>query len=99
MLAGIVRGPDGRPMAGVDVTLSGAGYRRPDPERAADARVGENAAPRIRTGPDGRYAFRPQGHRVSVIAIHDAGFAVRSADDLAASGDLTLAPWGRVEGS
>ncbi len=33
-----------------------------------------------------------------MIAVHDAGFAIRSTDDQAASGDLALAPWGRVEG-
>ena len=98
MLAGIIRGPDGRPMAGVDVTLIGAGFDTPIQNGRLMPGQAENAAPRIRTGPDGRYAFRPQGHRVSIIAIHDAGFAVRSADDPAASGDLTLAPWGRVEG-
>src|SRR5262249_853995 len=58
-----------------------------------------NAAPRVRTGPDGRYAFRPQGHRVAVIAVHDAGFAFRSADEPAAATDLTLEPWAHIEGT
>ena len=53
---------------------------------------------RDRTGPDGRYAFPPQGHRVSVVAVHDAGIALGSGSSPAASTDLALAPWGRIEG-
>ena len=98
MLAGIVRGPDGRPLEDVNVTLIGAGFDNPIQSGRLVLGQDVNEPPRIRTGPDGRYAFRPQGRHVSIIAIHDSGFAVRSADDMAASGDLTLAPWGRVEG-
>ncbi len=98
MLAGIVRGPDGRPLEDVDVTLIGAGFDNPIQSGRLMLGQDVNEPPRIRTGPDGRYAFRPQGRRVAIIAIHDSGFAVRSADDPAAAGDLTLAPWGRVEG-
>jgi AhpC/TSA family len=97
-LAGIVRGLDGRPMAGVDVTLAWAGVETPILNGRLWPGPGQNPTPRIRTGPDGRYAFPPQGRRASVIAVHDTGFAIRSADDPAACGDLALAPWGRVEG-
>ncbi len=98
MLAGIVRGPDGRPLGDADVTLIGAGFDNPIQNGRLKLGQDVNEPPRVRTGSDGRYAFRPQGRRVSVIAIHDTGFASRSADDPAASGDLTLAPWGRIEG-
>jgi hypothetical protein len=97
-LAGIVRGPDGRPIADVEVLLNeaDAGTQlhngRPAP---GDDR---NRALRVRTGADGRYAFRPRTRPVAVVAAHDAGFAIRSADELAASTDLTLVPWGRIEG-
>jgi protocatechuate 3,4-dioxygenase beta subunit len=98
LFTGTIHGSDGRPLAGVDVTLSGSGYDASVENGRLNPRPGRNAAPRIRTGPDGRYAFQPQGRRASVIAIHDAGFAVGSADDPAAASDLALAPWGRVEG-
>ncbi len=58
--------------------------------------VGE--ALHTKTGPDGRFRFQPQAKPVSVVAVHDAGFAVRSPEELAASTDITLAPWGRIEG-
>ena len=44
------------------------------------------------------YASARQGSRVSVIAVHDAGFAIRSPDRAGRSTDITLAPWGRIEG-
>src|SRR5262249_1381670 len=96
--SGIVRGPDGRPMAGVDVVLDGDGYEARIENGRLQPGSGHYPWLRVRTGPDGRYAFRPQGHRVSVIAAHDAGFAIRSADELAVSADLALAPWARIEG-
>jgi RNA polymerase sigma factor (sigma-70 family) len=97
-LSGIVRGPDGRPVAGVDVGLSGVGYDAPIVNGRLQPGSGHHSKLRDRTGPDGRYAFPPQGHRVSVVAVHDTGIAIRSATELAASTDLVLAPWGRIEG-
>ena len=58
--------------------------------------VGE--ALHTQTGPDGRFRFQPQAKPVWVVAAHDAGFAARSPEELAASTDVTLAPWGRIEG-
>jgi hypothetical protein len=97
-LSGIIRGPDGRPLAGVDVALDGDGYEATIEDGRIQPGSGHYRWLRIRTGPDGRYAFRPQGHRVSVIAAHDVGFTIRSADELTSSTDLTLAPWARIEG-
>jgi hypothetical protein len=97
-LAGIVRGPDGRPMAGVDVALSGGGYEASIANGRLERGSGYYRSLRVRTGPDGRYEFHPQEHRVSVIAVHDAGFAIRSAGELSVSTDFSLAPWARIEG-
>ena len=98
-LAGIVRGPDGQPLADVDVAIRGAGYAAEVENGRIQPDLGfYPPSLRAHTGPDGRYAFRPQGHGVSVVAVHDAGFALRSADELAASTNLTLAPWARIEG-
>ncbi len=97
-LEGIVRGPDGRPMAGVSVALAGEGYgARIENGQLKPGSVDDRIL-RMQTGPDGRYAFSHPGRLGSVIAIHDSGFAIRSAEELAASADLTLAPWARLEG-
>src|SRR5262249_9087955 len=61
MLAGVVRSPDGRPLAGVDVALSGSDYdaRIKNGRFLANRVVRE--VPQVKTGLDGRYSFRPQG--------------------------------------
>ena len=97
-LARIVRGPDGRSMSEVIVALVGEGYEasiqngRLKPGSAAEQMIGNLI------GPEGRYTFPLPGGRVSVVALHDSGIAIRSAEELAASTDLPLAPWARIEG-
>ena len=83
-LTGIVRGPDGRPIAGADVALSNADNdaRIQNGRLVANRVVGE--ALHTRTDIDGRFRFPPQEKPVSVVAAHDAGFAVRSPEELAA---------------
>ena len=73
-LAGIVRGPDGRPLAGVDVALQRVGLRRPDRERAAESPFGPESE-RAGSGPARTVVIRSgrRDSRVSVIAVHDAG--------------------------
>ena len=97
-LSGIVRGPDGKPLAGAKVGLSGDDNH----VRMENGRLGSNLvvgeATHTTTGPDGRYRFRPQEHPVAIVVEHDAGFAVRTPRELAASADVTVSPWSRIEG-
>jgi RNA polymerase sigma factor (sigma-70 family) len=97
-LTGIVRGPDGRPLAGVDVALCVPGVDiRIENGRLTSPGV-RPAASRSRTDRDGRYTFAPQEGRAWIAAAHDAGFAMRDPEQLAASTEILLAPWGRIEG-
>ncbi len=80
-ITGIVRGRDGKPVAGAEVTL-----RNSDKPSTT------------KTGPDGRYRFGGQDKPDAVVVVHQSGFAVRPYDEVAASFDVTLAPWGRIEG-
>jgi RNA polymerase sigma factor (sigma-70 family) len=97
-IKGVIRGPDGRPLADADVALSNSdNYARVKNGRLMfDLTVG--TATHMKTGPDGRYSFRPQERPVAIVVAHVAGFGVRSPDPLAASFDVTLVPWGRIEG-
>jgi RNA polymerase sigma factor (sigma-70 family) len=97
-LAGIVRGPDGRPMAGVDVLIAWWGGGTSIENGRLQPASDRDRAVRTRTGPDGRYAFHPPAQGVSVMAVHDLGFALRSPEQLSASTNVTLRPWGRIEG-
>ncbi len=96
-LAGIVRGPDGRPVAGADVAVADEpfGFRIRDGRLESPAR---STAQRVVTGVNGRYAFPPRRPGGWIVAVHDLGFAMRSPEQLAASADVTLSPWGRIEG-
>ena len=40
----------------------------------------------------------PRDREVWIAVVHDAGFALRSPEQLAASAEITLLPWGRIEG-
>ncbi|HZW31229.1 MAG TPA: sigma-70 family RNA polymerase sigma factor, partial [Isosphaeraceae bacterium] len=97
-LTGIVRGADGRSLAGVEVAVCIPG----GDVRIKDGRLTSPHHGPVSTGAqtdrDGRYTFRPQEGRVSIVAAHDAGFAMRDPEQLAATTDITLAPWGRIEG-
>ena len=97
-LTGIVRGPDGQVLPGARVALSNfENDVRIENGRLMNNRVvGE--ATSTTTGPDGRYTFRPQEKPVTVVVADEAGFGVRSPDQLAASTDVRLVPWGRIEG-
>jgi RNA polymerase sigma factor (sigma-70 family) len=97
-LSGIVRSPDGKPLAGAEVALSNSDndVRIDNGRLSSDRTVGE--ATHMKTGPDGRYTFRPQGKPVSIVVVHDSGFAVRTPEQLAATADVTVPRWGRIEG-
>ena len=62
------------------------------------ATQGLSASHHVRTDREGRYAFPPRAASAWIVAVHDAGFAMRSPAELAASTEMVLAPWGRIEG-
>ena len=97
-LSGIVRGPDGQPLAGADVGLRDVGssvqlyyywLKTPGTSlRPCAPRPTEMAV----------IPSRSRDRKAWIVAVHKAGFAVRSPEQLAASTEITLVPWGRIEG-
>ncbi|MBI1313696.1 TIGR03067 domain-containing protein [bacterium] len=97
-ISGIVRDAAGKPVA--DVRLVGtrvntevdfkngvlSDYERPDRSYAV-------------TDASGHYQFAPQEKEFGVFAGHGTGYVRKSAAELADSSDLTLEPWGRIEGT
>jgi len=98
-LIGHVYTPDGSPAAGVAVAIALPGnYLLPVDN-------GKLNLPAIAT-PDnditdssGRFELAPQSGPFTLVAVNEAGFAQADQDALAASTDLHLARWGRIEGT
>ncbi|MBN2308684.1 MAG: carboxypeptidase regulatory-like domain-containing protein [Candidatus Hydrogenedentes bacterium] len=94
-LGGVVRSPDGAPVAGADVALLSA-------TRGIRIRDGvirdRSGSVVVRTDEEGRFQFQPEADALAAVAVHDTGFAVALADALAASPGLPLEAWGRVKG-
>ncbi len=87
--------PDGQPAAAAEVILC-------TPSQAVFIRNGRNQQRResitVRTGPDGRFSFPPQTDPYRVVVLHDQGYADLAEEEMAASSQVKLRPWGRIEG-
>src|SRR5262249_312031 len=46
---------------------------------------------------DGRFAFPSQEPPCAILAVHDSGIAIATAEELAAIARFQLQPWGRIE--
>lgn len=105
VVSGIVHDRDGRPVA--EVLIKGTERYREIMfnNGVLDDFVRHDWLSAV-TGPDGRYRFEggsmkrtnPPIKEFGVFAYHKKGYARQSADELRRSGNLTLEPWGRVEG-
>jgi hypothetical protein len=95
--SGVVRSADGKPAAGVDVVLS-------TPTSSIQIRNGEfvlnrgGKAPTIKTGADGKFQLAPEIEPFVLLAMGDGGYAEVTSEQLKASQDVKLQPWGRVVG-
>jgi hypothetical protein len=93
-IEGVVRGIDGEPLEGVDVLLCTAmeslslvnGKSRPDEGR------------RVKTDADGRFSFTPEGASYLFVVLHDTGYAQATKEEVTATGEIRIRPWGRIEG-
>ena len=65
----------------------------------AHAPPGFLADHRYKTGPDGRYAIPTRDKPFGIVVVHEKGFGDLTAEQLARSADVTLRPWGRIEGT
>jgi RNA polymerase sigma factor (sigma-70 family) len=90
---GVLKTPDGKPLADADVFLATASaavpiYSALPPEVAV-----------ARTGRDGRFSFPLDAENRAVIVVNDKGYGQATIAELAARAELTLQPWARVEGT
>jgi len=92
-ITGLVRQPDGSPLAGADVVLLTSitpinNDRLPGPERS---RV-------VKTGLDGRFRFPAIDTSFTIVVLDNKGYAERTSKEFAVASELTVRPWGRIEG-
>ena len=95
-VAGILTGPDGKPIAGADVALSPPGAQLD----VWDQRVQTNEVLKHKTDAAGHFSFPPQTGDIWLVVIHDAGYAFVKGDASAApaKNDLRLTAWSRIAG-
>lgn len=94
-LSGTVCLADGKPVSGAEVILCTG-------SQGAYIREGRNTQKQqsvsVETGPDGQFAFPAQTEPYTLVVLHEKGYAQVTAEELNASSQVTLQPWGRVEG-
>ena len=96
-VAGVVRRPDGTPVAGAKVFVSTAS----DPVRIQDGSLSSSISPPDiveSTGADGRFELPMPLEPYIVGVVHDFGGAEIAAQDLESRDEIVLQPWARVEG-
>lgn len=94
MITGVVRRSDGSPLVGTDVVLVTS------LTLIANGRFSDPLSGRASlTGPDGRFRFPTVDPPFTVVVLHDTGFAQRTSEEFASGPDLTIKPWGRIDGT
>jgi len=94
-LTGIVVGPDGKPLTGVNVALATPGAAL----YMENGRIHEySGSPEVTTDADGKFTFPPEVENYKLVAVHDQGYGEVGGSDFGPGGQITLHPWGRIEG-
>jgi peroxiredoxin len=96
-LAGVVKSADGRPAVNAMLyycTLRDGVYM----EKGGVVRRDATHARQLRTDEQGRFTLPVVADPHSLIVLHDDGFAEVKVEELTKSAQVTLSPWGHVEG-
>jgi peroxiredoxin len=95
-LAGTLRTPDGKALAGADVVL----YRGSNGPYIMNGKINQREQQTIVTSDrDGRYQLPPQAGKFALVVVHELGYAEVRSEQLAKSFDIIVPPWGKVEGT
>jgi protocatechuate 3,4-dioxygenase beta subunit/peroxiredoxin len=94
---GIVQSPDGRPVEGAQVAISGIGYL--SLAKASFRNLSQAETFSAKTDAQGHFSLPAVLASPTIIAVHEQGYAEANADQLAKSPNIVLQPWGRIEGT
>ncbi|MHC4622861.1 MAG: carboxypeptidase regulatory-like domain-containing protein [Planctomycetota bacterium] len=90
---GVVYLANGEPAVGAEVALFASRHRA----YIHDNKFSESSEV-VKTGVDGQFSLPAQAGAYLLVALADEGYAEIEGDNFEASGEITLLPWGRVEG-
>ena len=96
-LRGIVRRPDGTPVAGAQVAAIGRNSYVALGRGGFDSNYGARNEI-ARTDAAGRFVMPESEDLLLVVAAHPSGYAEARPDETQAMTNLVLEPWGRIEG-
>jgi RNA polymerase sigma factor (sigma-70 family) len=91
LIKGRVTTPEGKPLAGAEVTVAAV-------VPVSVYRLFNFGAPIAVTGPDGTFEFPEQPPKSTVLIRSLQGYALTTAGQLASSPDVAVNAWGRIEG-
>ncbi len=96
-ITGIVRMPDGQPAAGAELVIA-------PPEGRVDLRDGQfqygQPFPFARTDTEGRFSLPNRfAWPDQLVVVHESGTAISLAAEPDGPREVTLTPWGRIEGA
>ena len=94
-IEGVIMDPDGKPVEGAEVFVSTGLHRLSIGNSEVRSKKQEKM---VKTGPDGRFLFSPETGACLLVAMHETGYAQQTAEQTLATGEIRLAPWGRIEG-
>ncbi len=94
-VTGVVLGQNGAPLAGAEVIVAGI----PGIHLSGGKNYQRDFHPHMLTTGDGRFEFSPPAGPYRLVALHNQGYAEATGEEVAGSHALTVAPWGRIEGT
>ncbi len=90
-----IRAPDGKPVAGATAVMAIPG-QQVNIFNGREVRYSD--LPQQSSGSDGRVDFSPQPGEFAIAVFSDAGSAEVDQNAVAKSAEITLTPWGRIQG-
>ena len=98
-IKGTILLPDGKPAADAQVAVKVKGKYLSLGRAAFKASDAWQDGSIVRAGSDGAFTLPMYADAQTVIAVHDKGYALVPVADLKRSPQITLQPWGKVEGT
>jgi hypothetical protein len=98
-IKGTVLLPDGKPAAAAQVAVKVKGIYLSLGRAEFKSQDAWQDGSIVRSGPDGKFTLPMYENAQTVIAVQDAGYVQVPVAELKSSPQITLQPWGRVEGT